>query len=636
MKTTASLLNSLKINDRQGQGIVPGVFLSSRQKMLMLGLAILLVLAVWPGLDASAQAAATVIVESPDLATFPIVEFKFKVVDANSQPLSGLTADQMQVIENGETVSVDNLIEEYRGVHFALAINGNREMDLRDGSGISRYEKLSAALAQWARSRNLRGEDAWSLFTNQGTQVERTTSAQVWIDGLEEYQPNFRLLEPALASLQSAIQAMINENVEFGVDQAILYITPPLLADQIISLNELTQQARNQGIRVDVWMVGDSYYLNNDQGGALVALAANTGGEFLQYTGLQGIPNLADLHAALGRVESVTYTSKLHDTGTFTLGVAVDLDGISAEGESQPFYLEVLPPNPMLLSPPILIERNWEITEEDQTLAPLAQEIAILVQFPDGYQRALVSSRLRVDGVVVDINTTEPFDFFNWDLGNYEEDSEHFIQVEIEDQLGLVAKTIAFPVEIQIIEPVIAPGFNWQQAGGIAAGGIAGLSLILLVFWLIRRAIINHKQMHSPADITPEGELITRPLPAADQVPLAYLVPDQSLLGLEDPDSIAITHAGLILPDDLPPETSYLIGKGWPAKRSWINQQDARFWLHSVNGTSEVWLNTRLVGIDPVEIKPGDLVHFGDLGFRFTINSDAPSRKASVKKYEPY
>ena len=636
MKKTASLPNSLCRNDRQGQLLASGVFLSLRRMAFWLFLVLLLLTAVWPSSGATAQPAATLAVEMPDLATFPIVEFKFKVEDANNQPLGGFDADQVQVIENGETVSVSDLIEEYRGVHFALAINGNREMDLRDGSGVSRYEKLSAALMQWARGRTLRGEDAWSIFTNQGALVEQATTAEIWLDELEEYQPNFRLLEPELAGLQMAIQAMMNEAVDFGVDQAILYITPPLLPEQITTLNGLTQQARNQGVRVDVWMVGDGYYLNNDQGGALVALAANTGGEFIQFTGPEGIPNLADLHAALGRVESVTYTSKLHETGTFNLGVSVDLGGIIAEGESQPFHFEVLPPNPMLLSPPVLIERSWEGTEEARKLMPDSQEIAILVQFPDGHSRPLESSRLRVDGVVMDINATEPYDTFAWDLSDYEEDGQHFIQVEIEDQLGLVAETIAIPVDVQIIRPVIEPGFNWPKAGGIAAGGVAGVSLLLLVYWLVRRAIKMNKEGHPVEVVEVEDDLRARPLIAADRTPLAYLVPGQSLLGLEDPGSIAITWGDFVLPDDLPEESSYLTGEAWPAKQVWFNQQNGRFWLHSAHGPSNVWLNDQPVEMDPLEIRPGDLIYFGEMGFRFTIKMDEPSRKASVDKYEPF
>jgi len=636
MNKTASLPNSLNQDDRQGHGYVPGVFLSRRWIAFPIVGLLLVLLITWAAPTANAQFAATVAVQSPDLTTFPTIEFEFKALDANGQPLGGYGADQVQVIENGEALPVDDLIDEYRGIHFALVINGNREMDLRDDSGVSRYEKLSAALADWARGSTLKGEDAWSLVTSEGIQVDRTTTSRVWLNGLEEYQPNFRLMEPDLTSLQLALQAMQSESLDFGVNQAILYITPPPESDQIESLNALTVTARDLGIRVDVWMVGDSYYLNNDQGGALVALAANTGGEFLLYTGSQGIPNLNDLHSALGRVESVTYTSNLNETGTYTLGVAVDLGGTLVEGEGQPFYLEVLPPNPMLLSPPILIERTWVGAEEAQTLEPQSQEIEILVQFPDGHRRSLKSSRLLVDGVTMAINNEGPFDTFIWDLEAYEESGEHFIQVQITDQLGLTAETIAFPVEVKIITSEAQPGFNWQKAGGIAAGVMAALSVLLFVYWQVRQTIGRYQEAHPRADVVSEDGLAIKPMNPAERTPLAYLVPAQSLLGLEDPGVIPVTRARFVLPDDLAAESPYLIEGRWHIERAWLNQLEGHFWLHGVGGGSDVWLNAQPVGMEPVEVAPGDLVYFGELSFRFTIKTDEASRKASVEQYEPF
>ncbi|MBG0787987.1 MAG: hypothetical protein H0S79_23115, partial [Anaerolineaceae bacterium] len=255
MKKTASLPNSLKKYDRQGHGFVPGVFLSRQRVIILIAGLLCALLTGWASPGVRAQSAATVVLQPPDLSTFPAIEFEFKALDANGQPLGGFGADQVQVIENGEALPVDDLIEEYRGVHFTLAINGNREMDLRDDSGDSRYEKLSAALKDWARSSTLKGDDAWSIVTNEGTQVDWTTTPRTWLNGLADYEPNFRLMEPELASLQLAIQTMLDEYVDFGVNQTILYITPPPEPSQIEELNALTQQARNQGIRVDVWMV---------------------------------------------------------------------------------------------------------------------------------------------------------------------------------------------------------------------------------------------------------------------------------------------------------------------------------------------------------------------------------------------
>jgi len=635
MKKTASLPNSLKINDRQGHGFAPGVFLCSRHLRLLLLVILMVVLTAWANPDVSAQSSATVAVQMPDLSTFPIIEFEFKAVDSNSQPLQGFGADQVQVIENGEVLALDDLIEEYRGVHFALALNGNREMDLRDDSGVSRYEKLVAALTEWARSSTLKGEDTWSLMTNEGIQVDQAGTTRAWLTGLGAYQPNFRLMEPDLASLQLAIQTMQSEPLDFGVNQTILYITPPPEADQIDSLNALTVLARDQGIRVDVWMVGDSYYLNNDQGGALVALAANTGGEFLHYDGLQGIPDLNGLHAALGWVESATYTSRLKQSGTYTIGVSVDLDGLTVTGEGQPFHIDVLPPNPMLLSPPILIERTWEGADESQTLEPKTQDIEILVQFLDGYSRPLEASRLLVDGVVMDTNTTDPFDSFTWDLEDYEETGEHFIQVEITDQLGLKAQTIAFPVEVRIVSPAPVAGFNWQKAGGIAASVIAGGAILLMAFWQGRQALIRYRQAHPQVAPEKDDNQAPKPLLPVERAPLAYFVPAQSLLGFEDPGVIPVTRPRFILPDDLAVDSPYLAGSQWEIDRAWLNQLDGHFWLHSVGGQTKVWVNDLPVGMDPVEVQPGDLVYFGGQGFRFTIKADRNARKVTVDKYEP-
>ena len=636
MKKEPSLPVSLKKHDRQGHGFVPGVFLSLRRISRLVAALLMIILTTWAFSVASAQTAAMVAVQPPNFSTFPIIEFEFKALDGNGQPLSGYDADQVQVIENGEALSVDDFIEEYRGVHFTLAINGNREMDLRDDSGVSRYEKLTAALSDWARGSTLKGEDAWSLVTNEGVQVDRTTTPRVWLNGLAAYQPNFRIMEPNLTSLQLALQAMQSESIDFGVNQTILYITPPPNSDQIDTLNALTVTARDLGIRVDVWMVGDSYYLNNDQGGALVALAANTGGEFLHYTGTQGIPDLNGLHSALGRVESATYTSKLNETGTYTLGVSVDLGGIIVEGEGQPFFIEVLPPNPMLLSPPILIERTWEGADEAQVLKPQSQDIEILVQFTDGYRRPLESSRLLVDGVVMAVNTAEPFDSFSWDLEKYAESGEHFIQVEITDQLGLTAETIAFPVELRIVTPETVPGFNWQKAGGIAAAVMAGLAVLIFVYWQVRQTIGRYQEAHPKAAVEGDVSLTPKPLNLVEKAPLAYFVPAQSLLGLEDPGCIPVTRTRFVLPDDLADESPYRVEGGWKIERVWLNQLDGHFWLHGVGGSSNLWLNAQPVGMEPVEVTPGDLVYFGEQGFRFTIRTDEDSRKASVEQYEPF
>ncbi len=189
---------------------------------------------------------------------------------------------------------------------------------------------------------------------------------------------------------------------------------------------------------------------------------------------------------------------------------------------------------------------------------------------------------------------------------------------------------------MRIVAPEIAPGFNWQKAGGIAAGVFVGAAVLLLFYWQGRKALNIYKEAHPRA--VPEGEAgqTPKPLPLLEKAPLAYFVPAQSLLGLEDPGVIPITRPRLVLPDDLAAESPYLTEDKWVVERVWLNKLDNQFWLHGVGGNADVWLNAQSVGMEPVEVKPGDLVYFGELGFRFTIKTDEDSRKASVEKYEPF
>ncbi len=327
--------------------------------------------------------------EPPDLTAFPNLTVEFKCLDANKQPITNFNIDQVTLRENGETRQIEDLSREYRGVHFTLAINGDREMDLRDSDGISRYEKITSALKDWAGEYELMGADAVSLVTNDGEILHNSNDLRAWRTALEAYQPNFRLMEPELTSLEIALQTMQEENLHFGVDRALLYITPPPTPDQIAPLNALTQEARSAGIRVDVWMVGEALFLSNDQGRALTGLAADTGGQFLHFTGTEGIPDLQALHLNLGYVERLAYTSALTESGSYSIGLNVDLGGVIASGEGQPFQIEVLPPNPIFLSPPVAIQRQWVGEKDAQALVPTSEQLSIILEFPDGHLRDL-------------------------------------------------------------------------------------------------------------------------------------------------------------------------------------------------------------------------------------------------------
>ncbi len=622
----------------QGQNPAPGFAIHRGRFLLALVCLAAVVLASGPAAPAAAQSAARVSIQPPDLSAFPKLSIEFKAFDSDKRPIAELQPEQITLRENGVTRPVDDLARLYRGVHFALVINGNREMDLRDGAGVSRFEKLSDVLRGWASEQSFRGEDAWSLVTNAGILIPDTDDPRAWLAALNGYQPNFRALQSDLAGLDSALEMMQEGVLPFGMDRTILFITPPAAPDQIAPLGALMEEARSAGIRVNVWMVGDAFYLTNDQGRILMDLAASTGGQFFNYTGLEEIPSPADLQAALGYVQVLSYTSAIAETGTHSLVLTLELGEAAATGEAQPFYLEVLPPNPMFLSPPAAVERTWVEGGEGPVLTPAEAAFSVLVQFPDGHPRDLAASRLLVDGTVAAVNRSAPFDTFTWDLAAVTESGEHTLQVEVEDMLGLTAVTIEMPVQVRVPDPEPPRHFNWQKAGAIAAGVVAAAAVLLLLSWSTGQAW-RSRQVRALRDrlFTPpmEAAAATVPPAADDADALATLVPEESFLGVADPACLHLRQPEVTFSTDPDQPGIQLTGLDHQKIQAKISLREGAFWLQSLDHGRGVWLNYRPVGETAVSLRPGDLVHFGNSGFRFTINTDSPDRKVTVSKYEP-
>lgn len=621
--------------DHQGRFCAPGIVVIKR--LCTTTLFILLILGlVYPVV---AQPSETITIQPPNLENFPLIQVAFQALDANNQPLPDLELSQLTVLENSSPVEITSLTSEYQGVHFALAINGNRELDVHDVNGFSRYEKLIQPIRDWTFKRTFQGEDTWFLVTDTGVANKSTGGGKPWADALDLYQPNFRLMQPDLTSLTSALQLLSQEVVPLGVDKALLYITPPPTPEQIAPINTLTAEARAAGIRVNVWMVGDALFLDNDQGGALINLAANAGGQFFFYTGIETFPDPDTLITSLGNLSMLTYHSKLQETGTYPLEIQVALADKTISGQSQPFYIEILPPNPILISPPARIVR--EITaeaEQPNSFKPATHPLSIMVEFPDGHTRPLVASRLLVDGVAVAINASPPFDTFDWDLTTLTDSDEHTIQVLVEDSLGLTASTLLTPVQIEVRRAPEPTPWSVQQVGLLITGVITVVALVLLVVWLVRRGWLSPQGRQLRSQLPPlRRETAIAPLKEShlDDKTSVYLLPLYVLSHPDDPAAIAITQRRVFLGSD-PDQVDILLSDSTvDAVQAEIIFHAGEFWLHNLGGHSPVWINYELIGTEQVLLRAGDVLHFGNLGFRFTIHIDESIPQVTVSKYEP-
>ena len=588
--------------------------------------------------SAVGQTEKTLEVLPPDTENFPTMTITFRMVGVNKTQEFGLQVDDLQVIEDEEPVPVTALSEEKKGVSFTLVINGTRDLDIRDSSGVSIYEKLSSSLVNWASTRETRPGDAWSFVTAEGPITRHVPESSSWVSALQDYQPDFRNMTSDLNSLETGLRLTKNRIVPFGVDKVLLYITPPPAPDQISGIRDLTQEAIRGNIHVFVWMVGDPYFLTNEQGQSLVEMSAATRGEFFHFTGENPIPDPQDYLSPLSFVYTLTYESGIRERSTYPVRVDADIEGETISGESTPFYIDIQPPNPILLSPPSTITRQPQPVNENgqQGYFPDRYVLDVVVGFPDGYEREIVASRLFVDGRLEDIRSEPPFEVLSWDLSGYVSAREHTIQVEVEDALGLSARTIETPVQIAVVDAGSEVQSSGRRMAWIIVGSILLSAFVLFVIWLLQRWWVRSKPLNVRgflSNLNPLEHSVK--LGSAKWEAKAALLPMGILEENWEGESHFITLKGLTIGSN--PAKSDLVLEGTDVADVQANlfwKEDA-FWLTNLSPSNGTWLNYERIGTEPVRIQTGDSLHFGTVGFRFTLLEKPETSRIRIKSYEP-
>jgi hypothetical protein len=595
------------------------------------------------------QPQGTFLVQPPDNSEFPLLAVDFKLPGSLVLEEGDLKSSQLTVLEGGQEVKVQSLEKEWRGVHFTLAINGGRELDLRDSAGVSNFAKLRGVLRNWAEGRDFSEGDAWSIETNQGRIVANATNAEDWHNALEAYQPDFRSMSSDMNSLDAAVRAAAGRVVPFGVDKAVLTITTPPTVPQIEEINAIREQASAAGIRVNVWMIGDPLFLNNEQGGALISLAEITGGSFYHFSGTEPLPDPGSLLTNLGTIYVLQYDSLIRQSGTYPLTITADLLDGYYQGEAPPFYIKVLPPKVVLVDPPMTIYRATSGKVEMATgalvdnglgksLLPSSEKIIFQVSFPDDYPREIVASRLVVDEVVMAVSYAQPFNEIAWDLSSIIESGEQIVRVEISDSLGLTGITNGFPVQVVVNLPEAEPNLSAQQIGLIIVGVSLGIGVLLIILWGAARLIqiANLEQLKG---------ILKRQIRNADsdrikitpnpRRALATLVPTGVLFENWEEEAIRIEKTDGVFGSD-PDRADYvLLLEGVDAKQARLRLRDGEFWLQDLGSTLGTWLNYKRIGSDPEKVHPGDLLHFGNFGFRFTMMDRSLKDSVRFTPYEP-
>jgi hypothetical protein len=580
---------------------------------------------------AKAESPALITILGVDTSKFPEMSIWFSAIDATGVVIPDLPASQLSVVENGKVLPVKKISFEDPGVRLTVAFNPGPSLAYYAG-GATRFDRMRQSLIDSAKGLTSPNDD-YSLITSNGILTSRNPEIKQWASLLGQFEPNLKKPSTGLSSLTQALDLTAGANPRDYMKQVVLFITPMPSADQLKLIPQITAQAVQLGVNVFIWLAGPSFAENSLEARVLRDMATTTGGSLLIFSGTEKLPSLADYLTPLRGVYRLDYTSKIDATGANTIAVKHTENGVDTVSIEYPLELTVEAPNPVLLSPPQSITRTETRVagQKKDLLIPLNQPILIAVEFPDGHERPLASSRLYVDGDLAGENKMAPFNQFIWDLTPYLAKGSHILRVEVTDTLGLSRSTIDTPVELDILyKPSLLAAASLNRLAILFAILLAGTALVLVLIFMGRRNWFSESRrkkrkeyldpVTQPVDIHQEQSLLRRPAPAGINGDIKVGPIPCLVLEEEDAPSTVIPLDGedITLGSDHNQASIFLDSPSIDPLHSRITRDEiGSTWISDLGSVAGTWVNYTPISRNGVRLEAGDLVQIGKLTFRF-------------------
>lgn len=625
---------------------------------VLLGLSLLI---GW-GRPVRAQTQARADLYPADASGFPTISAFLDVWDGSGRFVSGLKAGDVAALEDGQPLPVQELNEMTIPAQIVVAINPGPPLGARDTQGVTRFQRVVEALNAWAQALPADTPDDLGLVTIAGPVISHA-SAKDWLVSLNAFQPDFRSTTPNLQSLAAAIETASAQTPRPGMKRAILFITPRMDDPNVDTLIQpLIERAIQNRIVVFVWFVDADLYAATTSAAAFNTLASQTGGAYFSATATPvQYPNPDSYFAPLRRIYSLKYNSAVVKGGSHTFSVDIQSPVGGIRSNEQSFSVNIQPPNPIFVSPPLQIVRRAPEDDpyNDKVLVPATQTINIIVEFPDGYKRSLVRTTLYVDGQIAAENKTAPFDAFTWDLGSYTLSGDHKIMVEAVDAMGQSKTSMEIPVTVTVIQPPRgAAAFfgRYRQYITVGAVSLAGLVLLLIVFMGSLRALLFRSRAARQA----QGDPLTQPVPAVVEAPVAqkatkrgrsasakaatkrrveapaYLQRLTSDLEAAPVKPIPLSRKEITFGADPVQSTNVLDDPSLAPRHARLTQsEDGNYLLSDAGTVAGTWINFEPIGKESRRLQHGDVVHFGQLAFRFELKNPPTVAEPKITKENP-
>ncbi len=591
---------------------------------------------------------------------FPEISFILEAKNEEGQAIDGLDENDIEIIENGAAPIQVGSVERYEpGYQIIFTYNLAPALETLTADNISRYQVVTDHILSWLNARPANDPDDFSLATDTGLQQIRREDPREFAEELSAYVPELSNSQPNLTSLLQALDLATDPNPNPLMKRVIVYITPQLNLSSVSAIPGIIDRAIQQNVAIIMWMIGPANARSSNASVVepMVELAEETGGQFFIFSGVEELPDLEDYLAPGRYLYQVSYASQINNSGTNRIEAVVKVQEQQIQSNQESVRLEISPPLAILINPPLIIERTWDVDPTDarvRALTPDQVEIEYFYQFPDGFPRDLAVARLWVDEEIVQEIEQAPFERFTLDLSTIENDQELVFKVEVEDVLGLKAETNPAIIDITV-ESV--PLTFWEGLFRLeltperwiilASILVAGTVLILAIVFVGKKQSFWREQLQARRRML---DPVTQPVKVNQDGS------GKKKSGERKPGTSKQVEAMLVpMTDDLQPnhqKTVVLDKKEWiigsdekqarlVIKNSALDSAHARlshrhtgeYWLSDRDSIAGTWVNFKPISNKGIKLKHGDLIHFAKACYRFELSHPTEISEIEIITY---
>jgi pSer/pThr/pTyr-binding forkhead associated (FHA) protein len=592
--------------------------------------------------DVFAQADRQVILSEPNTSNFPDMVLYFDAIERDGGRMDDLTLDQLTLKENGINREITNFQALSPGIQVVTAINVSPPFAIQDINGVSRFDFIKEGLLNWLDQPLESSPDDLSLITNDGIELTHVSDKDQYRSTVVDYAPSLRETEGNFNVLARAIEIASDPVGQPGMKKVVLFITSQPTTDSENGFDSLLSLASENQVQIYTILVSSPAFFDSSSASRLNNLSLETGGGFYPFSGEEPLVDIGSILNPLRSTFLVEYTSQIVTSGNQSLELTISTSLGDLVAVKQ-FSLEVLPPNPIFISPPreIIRELPDDETPTDDLLNYQPQKINldVLIDFPDGHPRRIDELIFRVDGEIIEKKTEPPFDSFEWDLSDYQNTGTHRVSLEAVDLLGLSRKSLETPIKITVEIPPPDLG-TIVSNNALPLGGLALVILLgLLLFTFISQGRIRPadplskmsfiKRIRSinktsiikkvlPYKIKPESQQVKN----KDQNFIPYrLIPINDISQNLFPEPLRVKDQEIILGSKNKDNGIHIKHQSVSGDHAVIDlSRSSKHRIRDLGSSGGTWINyKKIADSKPILLQDGDIISIGEVGFRFHI-----------------